>query len=88
MEFRLEGYCYCYIIFFIYIGNCSTCRCKYLSNTTVNKRLLCTDFCGCGPTWENADSDLILENANFPGKDDEGVKLPENNKRHIRTYDM
>ena len=46
----------------------------------MNKRLLCTDFCGCGPTWENADSDLILENANFPGKDDEGVKLPENKK--------
>ena len=39
----------------------------------MSKKLSCSDFYGCGPTWENVDSDIILENADFPGENDEGA---------------
>ena len=37
----------------------------------MNKKLPCTDFCGCGPTYANADSEPILENNDFPDDGDE-----------------
>ena len=52
------------------LGCCSTHRCKYV-NKTMNKKLPCNDFCGCGPTYENADCVPILENNDFPDNDDE-----------------
>ena len=44
----------------------------------MTKNLQCIDYCGFGPTCENADSDLILEKDDFPGKEDERAYLPEN----------
>ena len=39
----------------------------------MNKKVPCTDFCNCGPTYDNTDSDPILENSNFPDDDNEKV---------------
>ena len=69
---KLYFQCY-HIIFFISSGNCSTHRCKCVTNTALNKKVSCTDFCNCGPTYDNADSDPILENSNFLDDDDEKV---------------
>ena len=54
-----------HIIFFIFSGNCLIRRCKCVNNTTVNKKLPCTDFCSSGLIYENVDSDPILETAIF-----------------------
>ena len=55
--------------FLYFFSNCSTRRCKCINNTKVNKKLPCTDFCGCDSTCENTDSDSILENNDFPDDD-------------------
>ena len=54
-------------------GNCSILWCKCTNNITSNKKFPFTDFCGCGPTCQNTDSDSILEKNDFPADDEENV---------------
>ena len=60
---------YSFKFIIVYLCNCSACWYKCVKNTTMKKNFPCTDFCVFALACENADSDPILENNDFPHED-------------------